>query len=445
MRDKILKFIRENSLVSPGDTVVCAVSGGKDSVSLLHVLLSLREDLQMTVEAAHVNHQLRGAESDRDEAFVRSLCEDWHIPLFVCRADVLSRSRETGESVEEAARAARYSFFESLGKKVATAHTMDDHLETVLLNLIRGTSLRGLCGILPQRGVFIRPMLCVSLEDVAAYLTQNDLPHVEDSTNEENFALRNRLRHDVIPLLKRENENLPATVFRMREILQAEDAFLAEQAAALLDASRLPDGGWSCSHLMKAHPVIRARAARLLLDELHVKKPSQAHVVALLKLLDETGGSKSLSLPGVKLTRAYDSLFKSETEPKTFEARTLELGGSVFFPEISLRVSCRFVKNYQKSPQSPCTFALKCDTIGADDPLVVRPRQPGDVIRLPGGTKRLKKLFIDRKVPRDRRALVPVLCDSEGVICVYPFAGSASRQAGPGDSAILIQFTKEKE
>ena len=137
MRDKLLSFLRENALIAPGETLVCAVSGGKDSVALLHAMLSLQKDLQITVEAAHVNHQLRGPESDRDEAFVRSLCEKFGVRLFVCRADVFSRCEKTGESVEEAARAVRYSFFESLGKKIATAHTMDDNLETVLLNLIQ--------------------------------------------------------------------------------------------------------------------------------------------------------------------------------------------------------------------------------------------------------------------------------------------------------------------
>ena len=444
MRDKLLSFIREKELIAPGETLVCAVSGGKDSVSLLHAMLSLQEELQITVEAAHVNHQLRGPESDRDEAFVRSLCESWHVPLFVCRADVRSRSKETGESVEEAARAVRYSFFESLGKKIATAHTMDDHLETVLLNLIRGTSLRGLCGIAPKRGDFVRPMLCVSREDVAAYLEQNGLPHVEDSTNAENFALRNRLRHDVIPLLRRENEALPATVFRMSEILRDEDAFLAEQAASLLASSRLPSGGWSCSRLMQAHPVIKARAARLLLDELHVKKPAQAHVSALLRMIEKSEGSESLSLPGVRLTRAYDALFKDETEPRTFEARPLKPGGSVFFPELGLRVSCRFVKNYQKSTQSPCTFALKCDTIGKSPSLVLRPRLPGDVISLPGGRRSLKKLFIDRKIPASERQLVPVLCGGAGVIAVYPLAVDRTRLASDGDDAIVLVFMKKK-
>ena len=142
MRGNILRFIRENELIKPGSTLVCAVSGGKDSVCLLHVMRSLQKELSITVKAAHLNHQLRGEESDRDEAFVRSLCESLSVPLTVSHADVLTRCKETGESVEEAARVLRYRFFASLEGVVATAHTQDDNLETVLLNLVRGTALR---------------------------------------------------------------------------------------------------------------------------------------------------------------------------------------------------------------------------------------------------------------------------------------------------------------
>ena len=212
MRDNILRYLRENELIAPGATLVCAVSGGKDSVCLLHVMLSLQKELSITVEAAHLNHQLRSAESDRDEAFVRNLCDSLGVRLTVSRADVLSRCKQTGESVEEAARVLRYQFFESLGKPVATAHTQDDNLETVLLNLVRGTALRGLCGIPPKRGRIIRPMLCVSRAEVTAYLEQHALSHVEDSSNASSLPLRNRLRHEVVPLLARENPKLSSTV-----------------------------------------------------------------------------------------------------------------------------------------------------------------------------------------------------------------------------------------
>ena len=225
MRDKILSWMRGQCMTQPGDTVICAVSGGADSVCMLHVLLSLRNTLGITVEAAHFNHQLRGEESDRDEAFVRTLCAELGVVLHVDNGDVRARAAKTHESVEEAARALRYAFFSSLPCLIATAHTQDDNLETVLLNLTRGTGLAGLCGIPPTRDSFIRPMLAVSRAEIEAYLEQNGLPHVTDSTNFLPDARRNRLRQSVIPLLKAAarqsfvfRANLEMLLTRMRSI-----------------------------------------------------------------------------------------------------------------------------------------------------------------------------------------------------------------------------------
>lgn len=445
MRDKVLAYCRVQSLISPGDTLVCAVSGGKDSVALLHVMLSLQKELGVHVEAAHLNHQLRGTESDRDEDFVRALCKDLKVPLHTARADVRSRAKARGESLEEAARALRYEFFESLERPVATAHTQDDNLETVLLNLVRGTALRGLCGIPPRRGKIIRPMLCVSREEVSAYLTAHRLSHVEDSSNASELPLRNRIRHDVVPLLRRENPSLGESVFRMDEILRQEDAYLDTAAEALL-ASAAKNGGWSCQALRDAPDAIRARALRKLLAEQSIAKPAQCHVSALRKLILQTDGSQEAYLPGgIIARRAYDTLFFPEAAPQSFAPQALPIAGEAFISELSLVISCKIVKNYQKSLQPPCTFAFRYDTIKTPAALTVRPRRAGDQIALPGGRKSLKKLFIDRKIPAHARALVPVVCAEDTVLLVYPFAVSCAHAAQAGDTALVIQFTKEKE
>lgn len=258
MTDKILSWMRGQCMTQPGDTVICAVSGGADSVCMLHVLLSLRNTLGITVEAAHFNHQLRGEESDRDEAFVRTLCAELGVVLHVDNGDVRARAAKTHESVEEAARALRYAFFSSLPGLIATAHTQDDNLETVLLNLTRGTGLAGLCGIPPRRERFIRPMLAVSRAEIEAYLAQNGLSHVTDSTNFLPDARRNRLRQSVIPLLKAENPSLCETAFRMCRLLEADEAQLSAQAEAALRQARLSDG-IRCSALT-AYPRPSARA-----------------------------------------------------------------------------------------------------------------------------------------------------------------------------------------
>ena len=155
MQNKLYSFLRQQNMVQPGDTVICAVSGGADSVALLFAFYLLKDKLQITLEAAHFNHHLRGAESDGDEAFVKELCDRYDIPLHLGGAEVTAGKK----GLEAAARDARYAFLQGLNGKIATAHTADDNAETVLMHLIRGTGLKGLGGISPVRGNIIRPML----------------------------------------------------------------------------------------------------------------------------------------------------------------------------------------------------------------------------------------------------------------------------------------------
>ena len=217
MQNRLLKFAREQNLMAPGDTVICAVSGGADSVAMLFALYLLREKLGITLEAAHFNHNLRGEEALRDETFVRELCARYEIPLHVASGEIHPGKK----GLEAAARDARYAFLEGLPGKIATAHTADDNAETILMHLVRGTGLKGLGGIAPQRGKLIRPMLGITRREVEDFLAEWHLPHVEDSTNETDAFLRNRLRHHVMPLLTAENpriaENLSQMALRLRE------------------------------------------------------------------------------------------------------------------------------------------------------------------------------------------------------------------------------------
>ena len=222
-----------------GDRVICAISGGADSVALLWCLYLLREQLDLKLSAAHLNHGLRGEESDRDEDFVRQLCAGYQIPLTVGRTQVQAQ----GRGLEDAARRARYTFLESLdpAAKIATAHTADDNAETVLLHLIRGAGLRGLGGIAPARGRVIRPMLGVTRQEVEAFLGHWNLPHVEDSSNGQPDFLRNRVRSRIMPLLRQENPRFARSCSETALTLRLDEAFLAQEAEAALDG--LWDGG----------------------------------------------------------------------------------------------------------------------------------------------------------------------------------------------------------
>ena len=421
MTDKILSWMRGQCMTQPGDTVICAVSGGADSVCMLHVLLSLRNTLGITVEAAHFNHQLRGEESDRDEAFVRTRCAELGVVLHVDNGDVRARAAKTHESVEEAARALRYTFFSSLPGLIATAHTQDDNLETVLLNLTRGTGLAGLCGIPPRRERFIRPMLAVSRAEIEAYLAQNGLSHVTDSTNFLPDARRNRLRQSVIPLLKAENPSLCETAFRMCRLLEADEAQLSAQAEAALRQARLSDG-IRCSALTAYPSAVRTRAVKLLLGEIHAPKLSERHISAVDRLL-LTAGS-----------------------PAAFEPVTLLAGESAVLQPLGLRVCCEWQENFSEIQNTLSTFAVKCDTIGSTTQILFRPRRAHDEMRVSGGRKTLKKLMIDRKIPLDRRGLLPVAADEHGILGVYGIGVNLDRAAAPGDRAVIIRIEElEKE
>ena len=204
MLNKLERFIRQHRLLASGDRVICAVSGGADSMALLFGLYLLREKMNLSLEAAHFNHGLRGTESDEDEAFVRDFCLGLDIPFHCGRGQVVPGKK----GLEAAAREARYSYLTGLGGKLATAHTADDNAETVLLHMLRGTGLKGLGAIAPVRGNIIRPMLSITRQQLLDFLNEYHIQYRTDSSNLGDEFLRNRLRHHVMPLLKQENPRL---------------------------------------------------------------------------------------------------------------------------------------------------------------------------------------------------------------------------------------------
>ena len=445
MRNKVLRWCRENALLSKGQPLVCAVSGGADSVAMLHVLCSLREVWDLQLSAAHFNHRLRGAESDRDEAFVRTLCQNWGIPLTVGSGDTAARARETGESLEEAARNLRYAFFASLGQPVATAHTADDNLETILMNFLRGTGLTGLAGIPPKRDFLVRPILCCTRQEVLTWLEEHHLPHVEDSTNAEDDCVRNRLRHSVLPLLKAENSSLAGAALRTAQLLRQDDTFLDRLAETALQTASAGPLTWRCDALRAEPDTIRTRAVRKMLQAIHIPKLSHAHIAAVDRLLFSSVPSASVSLPGgCTARRKYDRItLETQSAPAAFAPQRLLPGGSVRIPELGLRISCGFTKKFTKNPPGAFTFACRCDMIDPSNGLTVRSRQPGDRLRLSGSTKTLKKRFIDRKIPAAQRDLIPVFADSTGILAVCGLGVDLDRTAVEGQPAILIQIEKE--
>ena len=270
---------RRGIMPENGSVVLCAVSGGADSVCLLHMMLELSKKENFSVYAAHFNHGLRGEEAKRDENFVRSLCEKWSVPCVFGAGDTKARIYETGETVEEGARALRYAFLRQAAEEVeaetiATAHTANDQAETVVFRLARGTGTQGLGGIPAKRDVFIRPLLCVSRAEVEDYLAERNISFVVDSTNADTQYARNFVRAEILPALEKLNAKAVENICRGAELMARESDYLQSLAEARMARLKQEERAVSLplEDLLSAPEVLRGRVIRAMADALGVGK-----------------------------------------------------------------------------------------------------------------------------------------------------------------------------
>ncbi len=409
-------------LIPPGSRVLCAVSGGADSMCLLH-MLSRREDISLM--AAHFNHQLRGEEADRDEQFVRSWCEEYAIPFHLGSQDVRAEAQRRRMGIEETARALRYGFLSQLAIKVkadriATAHNAGDNAETVLMHLLRGSGLQGLTGIEPVRWKYVRPLLTTSRKEIEAYLIQHGVPHVEDSSNADDTYTRNRVRHQLIPLLEEMNPGFVRRLSSAIPRLRSDNDCLNDLARQIFRQAgrRGEDLVIPIAAVTQAPVPVASRAVRMLLAEAAEGDwdCSAAHIDSVLALCGAASPSAQASLPH-RLTarREYGLLtLTHDLPPQPLEAIPLQEG-------------------VNPVPGLPWTVILHSPPWPG---LVVRARSPGDRLTLSNGhTRTLKKLFIDQKAPRWRRDLIPVVADGQGVIAV---AGLGSNLSHPCRGQVRI-------
>lgn len=407
MLNKLCAFIRQYDMISAGARIVCAVSGGADSMALLFAMYLLKEKLGIGLSAAHFNHNLRGAESDGDEKFVREFCGRYEIELFVGSGNVTAGEK----GLEAAARDARYSFFQTIPGKIATAHTADDNAETVLLHLVRGTGLKGLGGIAPVRGNVIRPMLNVTRQEVLAFLEEYHIPHREDSSNNGDEFLRNRLRHHVVPLLEAENPCLAENLSVMALRLRLDEAALQQYAAY--------EEPLNVQWLRRHSPAVRSRVLENFLKNHGVREPEARHIAQAEALAYSENPSAHARFPGgVTVRRQYGVLTVGAGE-QPLETVRLTCPGSVCLP--GYRIECKAAERIVNTDN---VFTVFCG-----ESITVRARRTGDELRLSGGTKSLKKLFVDRKIPAAVRDSIPVLADDKGILGIYGIGANLDRIA----------------
>ena len=412
MLNKLTGFIRQYDMVRRGDHVICAVSGGADSVALLFGLYLEKDKLGISLSAAHFNHHLRGDASDADEAFVRKFCDHYDIPLFVGHGQVTAGEK----GLEAAARDARYGFLRSLPGKIATAHTANDNAETLLLHLVRGTGLKGLGGITPVGDGLIRPMLSITRSEVEAFLEEYCLRHIEDGSNATDQFLRNRLRHHVMPLLEAENPRLALALSETALRLRQDDGFV-ETAAQQQHTDDV--------EALRAMPqALRSRVLENLLKQWGVREPEHRHIEMAQALVFSDNPSAKAHLPGqITLERCYGVLRKAQ-EDQAPEPVSIQCPGVTQLPAWGLRITC--------VPAEDPENTAHIFTVVPGEHIVLRSRMPGDEMRLPGGTKSLKKLFIDKKIPSSQRASIPVLADEYGVLGVYGLGVNLERVSSEG-------------
>ena len=431
----IHQTIKTHAMLQKGDGILVALSGGADSVILLRVLLALQGRLGVSqIYAVHINHGLR-TEAAEDENFVTNLCKQWNVPLQIYHANVQSLAKAEGLSIEEAGRNLRYYYFgkacEGLGvTKVATGHHQNDNAETVIINLARGTGLRGLCGIPHVNGNIIRPLLDISRAEIEAYARAHGLEYVTDASNLTQDYTRNRVRHSVLPAMETAvNPSASATIAQNAAWLRTEDEYMDEMAAKAFAESVTYAGGsgitLSIKNFLAHHPAIRRRIIRLAIAKIStLKNISHAHVQAILDLAQNISG-KEVHLPGMTVYREYDNLIIS-TGTKIVPVEKFPTPSNSSNDKISplemYITSDPPDKNLPPNAQNPimvCTKAFNCDTIMGE--IKLRTRCPGDKITLSGNppfTKKLQDYFTDTKTPKHMRDSIPVVAVGSDILWV---------------------------
>jgi len=436
LQDRVRHAIERDALIPPGSRVLAAVSGGPDSVALLHLLQLLSGECRFTLAGlAHLNHGLRGDESDEDEAFCRALGAEHGLAVEVGRRDVAQLARDDRVSIEVAARRARYEFFADAAERlkvdrIATGHTRDDQAETFLLRVLRGAGATGLAGIRPRRGPVIRPLLDIRRDELVAFLASLHQAYRTDSSNRDLGIPRNWVRHRLVPLLAEHlNSDIIEVLAREATVLRDEAMLLdrlANEAAARLETAladrgvRLDAAALAGLPLALARRVVRQALARTDSARFH----GFDHVEQVLALASRVGDRSAADLPGVRVERngAGVVLYKrgSRSRPSAVAFRyELPVPGRVTVVECSCRIEARARRLTPSQLVGGASVSANRDTAVIDAGaaaagLAVRSRRPGDSVRPLGltGRKKLQDVLVDRKVPRVDRDRVPLVVDS---------------------------------
>jgi tRNA(Ile)-lysidine synthase len=436
---KVKATVEKHRMLQEGDEVIVGVSGGLDSVVLLHVLMALRDDYDLSFVVAHMDHGIRGEESRRDADFVRDLAQGLGLRFEIAVTDVTALARRERISLQEAAREVRYAFYEEVrkkyqGHKVSLGQTADDQAETILMRVIRGASLRGLKGIPPVRGGgYIRPLIEVSREEVERFAGEEGLSFITDSSNIKDIYLRNKVRHDLIPHLEREyNPSIRGGLTRMASILSREDDYLDRKAEEIMAGLIKGDGeelsldipGLTVFHEAMWYRVLQKMLAIVLGGDL--RRIKTAHLDAIFRLLVHRTPNKVLCLPqGIHAEKHYTELFIRRGRPPAvfpFEY-IVDVPGVTVLEGLGKKLVTRIERVKRGGSMDIDAKVAYLDDDRLIHPLTLRSFEEGDRFVPLGmkGHKKLKNFFIDAKVPKALRRRIPLLISGGTVVWVVGY------------------------
>lgn len=433
---KIRAFILKNRLIEEGERVVIGFSGGPDSVFLLEVLLKLREEFSLELSLAHINHLLRGEESDGDEAFVRAVAKRLNIPCFVRRQSMKEYAKAHRIGEEEAGREIRYTFFNEVAEKigadkVALAHNLDDEIETFMFRLMRGTSLKGLEGIPVRRERYVRPILNLYKGEIMEYLHKNNIEYRIDSSNLKADYTRNSIRLDLIPEIEEKyNRNFKEKIANLMEEIGEVNSILKVDYRRFLREDALE---WQKIEVLTDYEKRKILNSYLTHYGVEVSRKKLDSILAVMK----SGGSKELSLgKKMKLKKEYNKLYVSVDSENCIDDNL----------QVELKVpgEARFGRYRVRAVAGSCSVSGR-ESFAADIPtgsiLKIRRRQPGDRITISdkGATKKLKEIFINNKIPKEAREEIPIVTLEEEIVWIAGVRGNERyRVRKPDENSIKL-------
>ena len=424
--DKVIKYINDNNLIERSDRIVLGVSGGADSVCLLHVLNELKEKMQLILYVVHVNHGIRGKEADGDEEFVKQMCEKMNVDYKGVHFDIPALALEKGMSEEETGRYIRYKVFEEVRKdigadKIAVAHNANDSIETVLYNMCRGTGIKGVCGISPKRENIIRPILCMTRTEIEEYLTKRNILYRTDSTNLEKDYTRNKIRLELVPYLEKNiNSASSSHILNLSRQLNEIENYMETRYQKCYFENVEEDAEKTIINIagLRNYPdIIKREVVRMCVQRTagKLKDITAEHIYAIMNIMDSETG-KYVTLPyGIICMNSYGKcILKKNIEISGIEYDIpIEHPGEYLLENgDKLIVSIENSINFEEKIYTKWFDYDKISTV-----IRLRSRKEGDYLEVRDGKhKKLKSYFIDEKVPRELRNTIPVLAEENHVI-----------------------------